>query len=86
MAFVKPNIISTTLLTPALFNTLETQYDEVISYWGTTPFRMVNDELVAEVLASAPSHGAGRLYFNSTDSKMYISNGSSWIEIEYRGA
>lgn len=81
MAFVKPNIIATTLLTPELFNTLETQYDEVISYWGTTPFRMVDDEIAVEALASAPSHGAGRIYINTTDDKLYLSDGSAWIEI-----
>ena len=84
MAFVKPNIIATTLLTPELFNTLETQYDEVISYWGTTSFRMANEELAVESLAAAPSHGAGRIYFNSTDGEIYVSDGAAWhLQTEY---
>ena len=83
MACVKPNIIATTLLTPELFNTLETQYDEVISYWGTNSFRMDNDPLVAEVLAAAPAHSAGRSYYDSTAERMYVSDGTNWINWEW---
>ena len=69
------------LLTPVRFNTMETQYDEVKSYWATNPFRMENEPLAVEVLSAAPTHGAGRIYHNSTDGKLYVSDGAAWIDL-----
>ena len=81
MAYTKVNWQADTLLTPARFRQMETQYDEVKSYWVTNPFRMENEPLVAEVLSTAPTHGAGRLYQNSTDGKLYVSDGAAWIDL-----
>jgi hypothetical protein len=72
----------TTEITPARLRNLETQYDEVIAEWETNPIRtLVNQALAVEVLASAPSHAVGRIYLNSTDKELYISDGSAWIEL-----
>ena len=81
MAFTKPNIIATTLLTPELFNTLETQYDEVISYWGTNPFRMENEPIAVELVTSDPAHSDGKIIYNSTDGKLKVSFNSAWIDL-----
>ena len=82
MAYTKVNWQADTLLTPARFNQMETQYDEVISYWTTNPFRMDGgDPLITEVLSTAPTHGAGRIYHNSTDGKLYVSDGAAWIDL-----
>ena len=74
-----------TLLTPARFNQMETQYDEVVSYWGTTGSFMVQTtaEIRVEVSSSEPSPAAGRIYFNSStdELKLYVSDGSTWEAI-----
>ena len=80
--YEKINWEADTLLTPARFNHMETQYDEVIAYWQTNSFRVLDDEeLVVEVLVAEPSQAEGRIYFNSVDEKLYVSDGSSYIDI-----
>jgi len=71
-----------TEITPARLRNLETQYDEVIAYWEANPFRLLAGEpLAVETAASAPSHGAGRIYYNSTSGELIISDGAEWVKL-----
>jgi hypothetical protein len=80
--FTAINWQADTLLTPARFRQMETQYDSVISYWVTNSFRMLHTQLLrARVLSSAPAHKSGRVYFNSTSNKMLLSTGTNWFEL-----
>ena len=36
---------------------------------------------LVQVLATAPTGAAGRMYFNSADNKLYYHNGTSWVDI-----
>ena len=80
--YVKTTWESTTLLTPIEFNNLETQYDEITAFFTATPWRMMSSEVLITEVSSAPStHAPGRLYFNTDTTKMYVSDGTSWIDL-----
>ena len=75
---------STTLITPVLFDNMETQYTEVLAHWTTQSFRIESGStFVVEVSATEPEHAAGRIYFDSStdDLSFYISDGTSWIKL-----
>ena len=62
---------------------MDSQYDAVIAHWGTNSLReLINEDLVAEVLASAPVHANGRLYHNSGDNRLYGSAGGEWHSLD----
>ena len=79
--YEKVNWQADKLLTPIRFNQMETQYDEVIGYWTANPFRLSTGVLLAEILSDAPTHANGRTYFNTTNNTLYVSNGTTWIDI-----
>lgn len=79
MAYTK-HTWSSEKVTPALLNNLETQYEKAVVDL-LSPLRIgTTKDLVAEVLASAPAHAEGRIYFNSADGKLYISDGTNWVK------
>lgn len=73
-------INATTLITPALLNHLETQYDEAVAELDTI-VRLANTELLVQTAASAPAGADGKLYFDSTTGKFNYYNGSAFVEI-----
>ena len=81
MAYVKQTWVNaTTLITPALLNHLETQYDQVVLE-NDALVRLANTELLVEVAASAPAGATAKLYFNSTTGKFNYHNGTAFAEI-----
>ena len=77
--YEKVNWTDGKLLTPARFRQMETQYEKVIEYWKGNSFKaLTNKKLRVEVLASAPSHAEGRIYFDSGDNEVKVSDGTAW--------
>lgn len=84
--YSKINWQADTLLTPARFRHMETQYDEVLAYWVTNSFRIATSaEFRPEILSSAPAHASARNYLNSTDTHIHVSDGSAWINLSEYG-
>jgi hypothetical protein len=86
MAYTKVNWQADTLLTPARFRQMETQYDEVIAYWATNSFRLLTgEELVVEVVdfdVAVPTATIGRLVFDEDSGALQVADGSNWIDLE----
>lgn len=68
-------------VTPALLDHLETQYENAIIDLLPILRTDTTKTLVIESSSSAPAHGAGRMYFNTTDGLFYISDGANWLKI-----
>ena len=87
MVYTPTSWNSTTMLTPILFNNLETQYDEIAAHWVTNPFRTLSSStMIVFVSTSESTQAVGSIYFNNSTAelKLYISNGTSWMELEAR--
>jgi hypothetical protein len=84
--YTKVNWQADTLLTPARFRQMETQYDEVIAYWATNSFRLLTgEELVVEVVdfhIDIPDEDMGRLVFDESTGTLWVADGSDWIDLE----
>ncbi len=84
--YSKINWQANTLLTPARFRHMETQYDAVISYQQTNSFRIqTGEELVAEIIdfhVDSPTAHAGRLIFDIDSGNLWFGDGATWVELE----
>jgi len=82
MAYTKTTWEAQTPISPSRLNNLETQYDEFVSYLNANSPRVASaEDMVVEVLSSAPTHSDGRMYFNTTSKELNLSNGTAWTSI-----
>ena len=63
---------------------MDSQYEAIIKHWriSGSGFRNYQDkEARVESLSVAPTHAAGRLYFDETDNKLKGSADGAWVNI-----
>lgn len=81
MAYIKNTWADGDVVTTRKLNALEKQYEEAVEYIDANLRKGVDLPLIVESAASAPTATAGRIYFNTTTSKLYFGNGVSFVEI-----
>ena len=82
MTYTKTTWEAQTPISPSRLNNMDSQYDEFASYLDANPPRVASaEDIVVEVLSSAPTHSDARIYFDTTSEKLNLSDGSSWTSI-----
>lgn len=68
-----------TKITPKRLRHIETQAEQAISDIGTSIREDSTRPIKSESLSSEPTGNTARIYFNSSDNKMYGYNGTEWV-------
>lgn len=83
MAYEKTTWEAKTPISARNLDNMDSQYDAVVEYWQTNSFRaLTGEELVAEVLASAPVHADGRVYHDTGDDRLQASADGVWHNLD----
>lgn len=76
-----PPTTTGTLVTPATLRHFETQYEQSIAD-ASIPMRTDTTEtLKAELLATQPAGGTGRIYYNTSTGQLWGYDGTAWKEL-----
>ena len=81
MPYTPINWTTDTLVTPARMRHMETQHEQAVADGSPIIRSSSNEGLAAETVSAAPAGQDARIYYNTTDNKMYGYNGNEWVPI-----